>query len=62
MNDINQDAVRHGERTQRSVKEYIPLLNFDITYGFSHGCTVNTSCFLDESCFLILQKNIRILK
>lgn len=49
MNDINQDGMRHGKRTQRSVKEDIAIPIFDITRGFSHGSIMNSLCFLDES-------------
>lgn len=49
MDDINQDGMRHGKRTQRSVKEDIAVLIFDITLGFSHGSVGSSLCFLDES-------------
>lgn len=49
MNDINQDAMRRGNRIQRSMKEDVPVLIFDITHGFSHGSIVDSLCFLDES-------------
>lgn len=49
MNDVNQDAMRLGKRTQRSVKEDIKVPFFDITLGFSHGSIMNSLCFLDES-------------
>lgn len=49
MSDINQDGMRHGKRTQRSVKEDIAVPIFDITHGFSHGSIVSSLCFLDET-------------
>lgn len=64
MNGINQDAMRHGKRTQRSVKEDVPFLSFDITPGFSHGSIVNSLCasWIRQNNYLILQNNIRIFK
>lgn len=49
MNDTNQDAMRRGKRTQRSVKQDIQGPIFDITHGFSHGAIENSLCFLEES-------------
>lgn len=49
MSDINQDGMRHGKRTQRSVKEDIAVPIFDITHGFSHGSIMSSLSFLDET-------------
>lgn len=62
MNDINQDAMRRGNRIQRSMKEDIPVLIFDITHGFSHGSIVDSFSWMSQNCFLILQTNIKIFK